>query len=45
MLGPLLGEESIILVDEPTHGKHRTMIAPAFHFQHLRWRCTLCLSS
>ena len=35
MLGPLLGQQSLVLVDEPSHGANRKMIAPAFHFQHL----------
>ena len=35
MLGPLLGEQSMVLVDEPRHGKNRKMVAPAFHYSHL----------
>ena len=36
MLGPLLGPLSMVLVDEPTHGKNRKMVAPAFHYNHLQ---------
>ena len=36
MMAPLLGMESLVLVDEPTHGRNRRMIAPAFHFTHLQ---------
>ena len=36
MLGPLLGELSMVLVDEPRHGKNRKMLAPAFHYNHLQ---------
>ena len=35
MLGPLLGPLSMVLVDEPRHGKNRKMVAPAFHYSHL----------
>ena len=36
MLGPLLGELSMVLIDEPKHGKNRKMLAPAFHYNHLQ---------
>ena len=35
-LGPLLGPLSMVLVDEPIHGKNRKMLAPAFHYSHLQ---------
>ena len=36
MLGPLLGPNSLVLIDEPQHGTNRVMLSPAFHFAHLR---------
>ena len=41
MLGPLLGPLSMVLVDEPIHGKNRKMVAPAFHFSHLQSMVTI----
>ena len=35
-IGPLLGPLSMVLVDEPIHGKNRKMLAPAFHYSHLQ---------
>ena len=41
MLGPLLGELSMVLIDEPTHGKNRKMVAPAFHYAKLQDMVTI----
>ena len=35
MLGSLLGSNSLVIIDNPAHGKHRKMIAPAFHYAKL----------
>ena len=35
MLGSLLGNNSLVIIDNPAHGKHRKMISPAFHYARL----------
>ena len=35
MMAGLVGTQSLLLIDEPQHAKHRKMLAPAFHYAKL----------
>ncbi len=36
LLGPILGERSVLLLDGPEHLRHRRLMLPAFHGEHMR---------
>jgi cytochrome P450 len=36
LLGPILGERSVLLLDGPDHLRHRRLMLPAFHGRHMQ---------
>jgi cytochrome P450 family 135 len=36
LLGPIVGERSVLLLDEDEHLRHRRLMLPAFHGEHMR---------
>ena len=43
MLGSLFGPNSLVIIDNPAHARHRKMTAPAFHHARLAQMCSIMI--